>query len=91
MEKKELKALLTMAQSDGERELIRYSVVKTSGLSATGARKAYGLERMKERMRGVEDAIEEARLIRTAIDNLAKVQDKAVFLSMGIPVSSESD
>ncbi len=91
MEKKELKALLTMAQSDRERELIRYSVVKTSWLSATGARKAYGLERMKERIRGVEGVIEEARLIRTAIDNLAKVQDKAVLLSMGIPVSSESD
>ena len=39
IDKGHVKALLGLARSDRERELIRYSVFKSSGLSATAARK----------------------------------------------------
>ena len=44
IKKHELKALLGLAQSDRERELVRYTAFKSSGLSTTGARKHLGLE-----------------------------------------------
>lgn len=44
MSKLELKELLKLAQSDRERESLCYVVYKASGISATAARKQYGLE-----------------------------------------------
>ena len=46
--KTEIKSILDLAQSDRERELIRYSVFRASGLSYTATRKAFGFERMKD-------------------------------------------
>ena len=51
IDKTEVKAILKLAQSDRERELIRYSVFKASGLSTTAARKTFGFEKMRERSR----------------------------------------
>lgn len=42
----EIKALLGLAQSDREREIIRYSIFKTSGLSSSAARQKFGFEKM---------------------------------------------
>ena len=42
MTKDHLGQLLALAQSDRERECIKYAVFKTSGLSASAARKFYG-------------------------------------------------
>ena len=42
--KAEVKALLGLAQSDREQELIRYSVFRASGVSSTSARKSFGFE-----------------------------------------------
>ena len=42
----EVKSILSLAQSDRERELIRYSVFKASGLSVTAARKVFGFQGM---------------------------------------------
>jgi hypothetical protein len=44
IEKSTLQALLSMAQSDRERETLRYVVYKASGLTSTRARKLYGFE-----------------------------------------------
>ena len=52
MSKLELKELLTLAQSDCERESLCYVVCKASGISSTAARKQYGLERMDEQVKG---------------------------------------
>lgn len=57
MDKNKIKALLGLATSDRERELIRYSVFKASGLTQTGARKQFGMDTRAER---VEKCIEEA-------------------------------
>lgn len=91
IDKSEIKALLGLAQSDCERELIRYSVFKTLGLTPTSARKQFGFERMKERSECVQECIQEARNIREAIDKLAAVQDDALLMSMGFSALSTSE
>ena len=57
IDKAHVKALLGLARSDRERELIRYSVFKASGLSATSARKKFGFESMYARSHRVARAI----------------------------------
>lgn len=93
VEKSEVKALLGLAQSDREKEVIRYSVFKASGLTPTAARKQFGFERMHERSERVQECIQEAQNIREAIDKLAAVQDHALLMSMGFsaPSTSESE
>ena len=87
-----MKALLGLAQSDRERELIRYSVFKASGVSSTTARKSFGFEQMNHRAKCVESALEEARCIHEAVEDLARTQDKALLLAMGfIWADSESE
>ena len=66
MTKEELKHLLGLAQSDKERECIR-----TSGLSATQARKQFGFENMSERCERVEGALKEVHGIRECVKSLS--------------------
>ena len=93
--KSELKALLGLAQSDRERELIRYSVYKSSGLTATGARKHLGLDNMQQRSDRIFQCIQEAQEIREAVDKLTRLQDKALLHVFGLSdnesSTSESD
>ena len=80
----EVKSILSLAQSDRERELLRYSVCKASGLSSTAARKVFGFQGMTERSHRVEQAIDNAKRICEAIDSMARTKDKAILLSMGV-------
>ena len=48
MSKKQLSDILSIAQSDRERECIRYTAVVASGMSPKAARKCYGLENTSE-------------------------------------------
>ena len=52
--KTDLKAVLSLATSDKERELIRYTACRVSGLTATAAEKHYGIQGMNERVKRVE-------------------------------------
>ena len=90
MTKDHLGQLLALAQSDRERECIKYAVFKTSGLSASAARKFYGFSDMTQRTDRVERAIEEAQCIRENIQSLTAIQDKAILLSHGIDLPSSS-
>ena len=90
MTKDHLGQLLSLAQSNRERECIKYVIFKTSGLSASAARKFYGFSDMTQRADRVERAIEEAQCIRENIQSLAAIQDKAVLLSHGINLPSSS-
>ena len=58
MEKSCVKLLLGLAQSDRQRECMKYAVVKASGMTATQARNMYEFERMTEQ---VEKAIDEVQ------------------------------
>lgn len=91
MDRSKVKALLGLARSDRERELIRYSVFKTSGLTSTGARRQFGFERIHERTERVEECLEAARSIREAIDKLSQVQDRSLLIAMGLGDSESSE
>ena len=57
IENSTLLALLSMAQSDRERETLRYVVYKASGITSIKARKLYGFEKMNSRALRVDDSI----------------------------------
>ena len=65
-----VKSLLGLCQSDRERECVCYGFFKSSGMSATQARKNFGFENMTRRSENVEQAIEHAKYIRTSIEKL---------------------
>ena len=85
-----LKDILSIAQNERERECIRYTAFAVSGLSATGARKRFGLERITERALHVQRTIEEIQAIRSAIHRVSKTQ-KVALAQFGVQVSDESD
>ena len=74
-----VRALIISAQSDRERECIRYAVFKASGLSSTSVRQKYGFDNMTERAARVEEAMCEAQKIRETFDEIANIQDKALL------------
>ena len=54
MDKRQVKSLLQLAQSSRERELIRYAVYKSSGVTESAARKVYGFEDMLQREKRID-------------------------------------
>ena len=82
MSKAELKELLHLAQSDKERELVRYTAFRASGLTKTGARKHFGFENLPECISRVEESLKEVARIRDCIDSLSIVQEDALLQSM---------
>ena len=68
LEKDCVKILLGLAQSDRERECIRYAVFKASGMTATRARQQYEFDRMIECSSCVEQAMIEAQQIHETIE-----------------------
>ena len=91
LDKKKVKALLGLACSDREKELIRYSIFKSSGLTASGARRCFGFEGMSVRSKRVEECIRAAQDIRAAIEKLSQIQDKALLTSLGFLESQSSE
>ena len=91
IDKSKVKALLGLACSDRERELIRYSLSKGSGLSPTASRRHFGFEQMERRATQVEECLDEAHRIRAAIDKLCQVQDRSILQSMDIQDDASFD
>lgn len=85
-----VKSLLGLCQSDRERECFRYAFFKSSGMSATQARKNFGFEKMASRSEKVEQAIEHARYIRSSVEKLSKIKEKAVLRNLGIDWGDDS-
>lgn len=85
--KSEIKSIMTLAQSDRECELIRYSVFKVSGISYTAAKHIFGFQDMKSSETRILNSIKESRAICEAVDDLAHTSDMALLSSMGIDVS----
>ena len=76
--------LLALAETESERERLKYAVVKSSQLSDTKAKSLYGFSDMSERRQKVEDAMENASAIREAIENVAAVKEKSLLQSIGV-------
>ena len=68
-----------------------YAVIKSSGISATAARKHLGIHNVAQGASKFEDAIEEAEWIQECIESLSVAQGKTLLLSLGIPLSSDSE
>ena len=79
--KTELRQLLVLAQSYRERELIRYTAFKASGLTKTGARKHYGLENLTVCVSKVEGSLEEVKRIRECIDDLSRTRGCSTYVN----------
>lgn len=88
LEKDCVKMLLSLAESDRERECIRYTIFKASGMSATRARRHYGFEQMAECSAQVEKAMVEVQQIRETVEDIAKIQNRALLSSFGISIES---
>ena len=88
--KQNLKDVLTIAQSDRERLLIKYSVYKASGLSPTAARRYYGFDNICQRAEKLEHAVQQIKQIRTSVLELAMDREKAIAHSLGV-LSDSSD
>lgn len=86
--REEIKQLLKITQSDRERECIRYAVYKASGATPTEARRLYGFDNMRTRAAHVETCLKEAQELYEAVDDMARIQDKALLDSMGLSNSS---
>ena len=84
LSKSKLQNLLTLAQSDRERELVRYTAFKISGLTASAARRQYGFDNMSERTARVEACIKEYLHIRESINSLSEDQEAATMQLLGI-------
>ena len=87
--KEDVRSILTLAQSDRERETISYAVYKASGITPNQAQKHFGLSNMVPRALEVEKSITEVKEIRDAVDNLANTQDSALLATYGIFDDSE--
>ena len=86
--KEELKQLLTITQSERERECIRYAIYKSSGATPTKARRLYGFQNMEARAAHVETCIK-AQEIYEAVESLTQNQDQALLDTLGIESSSD--
>ena len=84
LSKSELQNFLTLAQSDRERELVKYTAFKTSGLTASAARRRYGFDNMSKRAARVEACIEECLHIHESINSLSEDQEAAAMQLLGI-------
>ena len=82
--KAQLQNLLTLAQSDRERELVRYATFKASGLTVSAAKCQYGFGNMNEQAARVEAFIKESLHIRETIKHLSEDQETAVMQFTGI-------
>ena len=94
--KDQLNGLLTLAQSDREKECIRYAVFKSSGCTSTKARIRFGFENMRARAAKVERCIDESNEISDAVQELAEIQYQALMdvfgtCTNGNDSSDESD
>ena len=87
--KASLREILSLAQSDRERELIRYTAFVSGQFSQTSARKLLGLDSMKRRTAEIERCTKEAKEIREAIDEMAMVEIRSLAINHGLSGSED--
>ena len=91
LSKEDLKELLYLAESESDKEMLKYVAVKASGLSNTKAKKVYGISDIQKRKENLDAAVDESRAIRESIEKIASLKDRALLSSFGFQVDSESD
>ena len=82
--KETVKELPKLAESSGERQPLKYAIVKAAGMSSTQTKETYGFYKMSTKISEVESALEDAAAIHDAIENIADIKDQAILYSLGI-------
>ena len=90
--KLEMKSLLNIAESESEKERLKYLAARSSGFSATQVRNVYGFHNAHQRENKVRAAYEEAKMIQESILKISEVKERALLESLDIYDSgTESD
>ena len=88
----EMKSLLNIAESESEKERLKYLATRSSGMSATQVRKVYGFHNVHQRENKVRAAYKEAKMIQESILKISNLKESALLKSLDIYDSvSESD
>jgi len=87
LEKPVVKMLLSIAESDRERECLRYAIFKASGMTA---RRTYGFEDVNACAVCVESVLSEVKQIQEAIDDLANTQESLLLSQLGFNIQPDS-
>ena len=83
LSKNELKGLLYLAESESEKERLKFVAVKAGRLSGRKASAIYGVSKLGTRQKKIEDALEHSSAIRESIEKIAKIKDRALLASYG--------
>ena len=84
LSKGKMTELLFLAESEAEKERLRYAVVKSSSLSSTQARRIYGFRDINRRIDMVNNAATEAQSIKECIEKICRIKDKSLLRSFGV-------
>ena len=91
LSKSELHDLLKLAQSDRERECVRYAAWKASGISASSARKQFSFDNIAKRGNKIHACIQEIKEITKDVEEICKVKETAMLTSLGLISSSDEE
>ena len=87
-----MKKLLNLADSEAEREQLRFAVVRGAGMSTEKARSVYGFHDMTTRTKKVLDAAEEAQDIKECmLKVVVRLKDKALLQAFGVDYSASEE
>ena len=87
--KESLREILSLAQSDRERELIRYTAFVSGQYSQTSARNHLGLDDMKCQTAEIERCTKEVKEIRDGIDEMAMLEIRSLAINHGLSGSED--
>lgn len=77
-----LKIVCDLASSEKDKRLIKYAVSCGGNMSREAAKKKYGISDLTLLKNTVENAIEQAREIRDAVDHLSNVKEDCILVVM---------
>ena len=89
--KADFKKLLQLAETDSEKERLKFVAAKAGGLSSTGVERVHGFRMSNKKQKKVLDAMEHGQMIKESVENIAKIKDKALVRSLGFNLSESED
>lgn len=90
LSKEKLKAICDLASSEKDRMLLKHAVCEAQGLSAKEASRKYGVYNLHKLKEHVNQALDQAQEIRSAVNTLAEIEEKATLEALGIFVDDEN-
>lgn len=85
-----LKIVCDLASSEKDKKLIKYAVSCGGNMSREAAKKKYGISDLTLLKNTAENAIEQAREIRDAVDHLSNVKEDCILEELGIFCGNDS-